>query len=174
MQSTDDGVSAQVVLLSSGMSRKTTVILLRRVRRPSLVVIAYSLQAETPLFDLLYSKPKIEPGLNFWPDLEIFDLVTRPGQYDVVVVQSTLIRGLTATWTIFHHCLLSSADLSIQCPFSPVHSMMLSCQLVFGLPLRLWPETRLALLFLRAATSRLRFGARRYLLVPARSRSLLW
>ena len=36
--------------------------------------------------------------------------------------QSSLIRGLTTSCTICRHCLLSSADLSRQCPFSPVRS----------------------------------------------------
>ena len=44
------------------------------------------------------------------------------------------IRGLTASWTIFRHCVLSSRDLSD----SPVHFIMLSCQCTFGLPICLW------------------------------------
>ena len=58
----------------------------------------------------------------------------RPG---LVVVQSSLFRGLTASCTIFRHSDLSSTDLNRLSPDSSVHFMMLSRQCTLILPLRL-------------------------------------
>jgi len=51
----------------------------------------------------------------------------------VIVVQSSSIRGLTTSWTVFRHCVLSSTDLNRPSPDSPVHFIMLLYQCTFGL-----------------------------------------
>ena len=59
--------------------------------------------------------------------------------YSATVVQSSSIRGLTASWTIFRHCLLSSADISSNLLLAQSTPIMLSCHVLYHLePRDLW------------------------------------